>query len=451
MKYVDLFAGCGGLSLGFEAAGFELLFALEKSEMACETFYHNFIKPIRSKAEWTNYQKLALAQQLDAGVVVDELSSLLKDKKLLARIAAEDVDVVVGGPPCQGFSLAGRRNPNDARNRLAWEYLDFVEATNPKIVVIENVVGMNRDFKKEGVESPFKALKLALSITGKGYEVQAVQVNAMHYGVPEHRPRLMLIGCRKDVAKVRGITVTDFWDSRFVDEAIEPTPQLAPAPTTSREQAVTVRQALADILGGTTKETNDYLKRIKDSKFWKLRNTSADLKNNYHRKHTEKSIERFRLYQFLSSVGIKTKLLNIASIEDTKAATLEIKRYLTDLVYPAVSPDGTILAKSEDDLIAQIFKLSTKKHSQRVVALDKPSPTVVTLPDDYVHPIEPRIFTVRELARLQSFPDSFEFKSKETTGSVRRKTEVPQYTQVGNAVAPFLAYTLAQTVKKTLS
>jgi DNA (cytosine-5)-methyltransferase 1 len=261
----------------------------------------------------------------------------------------------------------------------------------------------------------------------------------------------MLIGCRKDIAKARGIAVTDFWDSRFIDEQTEPAPQLTPAPTTTREKAVTVHQALADILGDTTKENNAYLKRIKDSKFWKLRSTSGDLKNNYHRKHTEKSIERFRLYQFLSSVGIKTKLLNIASTEDKPAATMEVKRYLTDLIYPAVSPDGTILAKNKNDLIAQIFKLSTKKHSQRVVALDKPSPTVVTLPDDYVHPIEPRIFTVRELARLQSFPDSFEFKSKETTGSIRRKTEVPQYTQVGNAVAPFLAYALAQTIKDTLS
>lgn len=450
MKYVDLFAGCGGLSLGFEAAGFELFFALEKSEMACETFYNNFIEKIESKEQWDKYQKKSLEEQLKSGLVVNELSALLKNKDLLKNIAKQNIDVVVGGPPCQGFSLAGRRNPNDARNKLAWEYLEFVEATNPKIVVIENVVGMNRDFKKEGVESPFKALKLALAMTGKGYEVQAVQVNAMHYGVPEHRPRLMLIACRKDIAKQKDISVLDFWESHFKDELVGEVPRLAPKPVVTRKQSITVHQAIADLLSNDSSETNSYLKKIKDAKFWKLKNSDSKLTNNSHRNHTDKSVERFRLYQFLTGAGIKNKLLNIASKEDKKTAKSEIKSYLKYIKYPAKSPDGTIIAKNENDLIEHILKLNTKKHSQRVVCLDKPSPTVVTLPDDYVHPIEPRIFTVRELARFQSFPDSFVFKSKETTGSVRRKVEVPQYTQVGNAVAPLLAYSLANTIKDVL-
>jgi DNA (cytosine-5)-methyltransferase 1 len=85
-----------------------------------------------------------------------------------------------------------------------------------------------------------------------------------------------------------------------------------------------------------------------------------------------------------------------------------------------------------------------------VVNANEPSPTVVTLPDDYVHPDEPRIMTVRELARLQSFPDWFEFRSKETTGSHRRKVEVPQYSQVGNAVPPLMAEAIGELLVATL-
>jgi DNA (cytosine-5)-methyltransferase 1 len=96
------------------------------------------------------------------------------------------------------------------------------------------------------------------------------------------------------------------------------------------------------------------------------------------------------------------------------------------------------------------MRLGTRKHSQKVVDKNKPAPTVVTLPDDYVHPTEPRVMTVRELARFQSFPDWFEFRSKETTGGRRRKFEVPQYTQVGNAVPPLMAQAIGELLVKLL-
>jgi len=97
-----------------------------------------------------------------------------------------------------------------------------------------------------------------------------------------------------------------------------------------------------------------------------------------------------------------------------------------------------------------VMRLATLKHTQRVVKDDEPAPTVVTLPDDYVHPSEARIMTVTELARLQSFPDWFEFRSKETTGSHRRKVEVPQYTQVGNAVPPLMAQAIGELIRDLL-
>ena len=100
--------------------------------------------------------------------------------------------------------------------------------------------------------------------------------------------------------------------------------------------------------------------------------------------------------------------------------------------FPAKSPDGCTIAKNIDELVTLIIDLGTKKHSQRPLNWDSPAPTVVSLPDDFVHPSQPRTLTVREMARFQSFPDSFEFRAKETTGSLRRRFEVPQYTQVGN-------------------
>jgi DNA (cytosine-5)-methyltransferase 1 len=92
-------------------------------------------------------------------------------------------------------------------------------------------------------------------------------------------------------------------------------------------------------------------------------------------------------------------------------------------------------------------EFKTRKHSQRVLDLNLPSPTVVTAPDDFIHPTEPRVLTVREFARIQGFPDAFEFRSKVTTGGLHRRHEVPQYSQVGNAVSPFVATAIGRRLK----
>ena len=105
---------------------------------------------------------------------------------------------------------------------------------------------------------------------------------------------------------------------------------------------------------------------------------------------------------------------------------------------------------ADDNLVDVVMRLDTRKHTQRVVPAGAPAPTVVTLPDDYVHPVENRIMTVRELARFQSFPDWFEFRSKETTGSHRRKVEIPQYSQVGNAVPPLMAQAIGELLVNVL-
>lgn len=450
MKFVDLFAGCGGLSLGLERAGFELVLSVEKSEMAAETFYHNFVKRLKNKEEWIDYRSSSIENQFSNKVITHELEVLLKNRSLLDKLKRTDIDIVVGGPPCQGFSLAGRRNPDDVRNKLPWQYLEFVEAVNPKAVVIENVVGMSRSFKKSGGEpAPFEQLQQALRETGQGYVVQPVHVNAMHYGVPEHRPRLMILGLRKDIAAQKKIESTDsLWYSDFTDLLTE-LPSLAPAPTVKAAELRTVRDAIGDISDfidkNPSKNAKSFLKDIKEVNEWKILPPQAsEIPNQKTRVHKDVAVRRFRLYQYLRDNNLASNTLNIPSQNEERVARDLLEALYANAEFPACSPDGTLLAKDVKQLIELTLELKTKKHSQRALSWDRPSPTVVTLPDDYVHPSEPRIFTVREYARLQGFPDAFEFRSKETTGGTKRRTEVPQYSQIGNAVAPLVAYAVGK-------
>ncbi|MDR7161387.1 DNA cytosine methyltransferase [Arthrobacter sp. BE255] len=455
MKYVDLFAGCGGLSLGIERAGGELVVAVEKSDMAARTFFHNLIDDASDLREWMRYVDSPVSEQVQRGVLVRELNSLLSESDLMSDLAQESIDLVVGGPPCQGFSLAGRRNRDDVRNKLPWEYLEFVGRTKPKAVVIENVVGMNQRFAPDE-ESSFVQLQQALAETDPGYTVQGVMVNAMHYGAPQHRPRLMIIGLRSDIADARGITSTGtLWKSGFIDQVAGPLPHLAPAPTIKSTDVRTVEDAVADLSphapNGQKPKNREYVREMRQLD-WKVRPKPGKAEHNHvPRKHSARTIERFRLYQFLAGAGLEQRVVSRAAALPESDAMLYVKTQLIDAELPAVAPDGTVLASTLDELCHLVIKLATKKHSQKVLGWNKPARTVVTLPDDYVHPVEPRIFTVREMARFQGFPARFEFLGKETTGAHRRRVEVPQYSQVGNAVSPWLSLAVGRMVSGILN
>lgn len=455
MKYVDLFAGCGGLSLGIERAGGELVVAVEKSDMAARTFFHNLVDDASDLREWSRYVSSTVKEQVDRGVVVRELNSLLAEDDVMSSLAAENIDLVVGGPPCQGFSLAGRRNRDDVRNKLPWEYLEFVARTQPKAVVIENVVGMNQRFTPDE-ESSFVQLQQALAETAPGYVVQGVLVNAMHYGAPQHRPRLMIIGVRADIAADRGIRATgSLWKSDFIDALNLPLPDLAPVPTVKRQDVRTVEDAIADLSphanNGGRSRNRAYLKEMRDTG-WKLRlKPQKEEQNHVPRRHAERTVERFRLYQYLSGAGLDQRIVSRAAAMSESDAKLYVKTQLLDAEVPATAPDGTMIASNLDELCDLVINLATKKHSQKVLGWNSPARTVVTLPDDYVHPVEPRIFTVREMARFQGFPSAFEFLGKETTGAHRRRIEVPQYSQVGNAVSPWLSLAVGKMVTRVLS
>jgi DNA (cytosine-5)-methyltransferase 1 len=456
-SYIDLFAGCGGLSLGFESVNFNLVFAVEKSPMAAETFYHNLIKNIKNQNEWDEYLKTSDEEKISKKLFVGETLSLLQKPELLEKIKSKigELDLIVGGPPCQGFSLAGKRNPKDHRNILPWQYLEYVDIFKPKAVLMENVLGMRQNFNKHNEESPFKQIKKYLEECNPKYVVQELQLNAMHYGVAQHRPRVMLLAIREDIAIKKNLfSLKDIWKSEdfYKNKEISP---LCPLPTVKKDEYFTVNDALSDFIDN---KKSNYINRINlESEFEKVIKTSFNkniILNQVERKHNDKVTLRFRIYQYLSNYNVSSNIFNISSkYENTKDIQLlvEMTKMLSNCKFPAKSLDNKLIAKDLNSLLDLILELGTKKHSQRPLKLNIPSPTVVSVPDDVIHPVYPRTMTVREQARFQSFPDYFEFRSKETTGGNKRKTEVPQYTQVGNAVPPLMAREIAKLIKELIT
>ena len=463
MQYIDLFAGCGGLSLGFESVGFKLGLAVEKSPMASETFYHNLIKPLESDSSWKTYLNQSNEKKIETGLYVGETITLLENETLINQLKEKIplTDLIVGGPPCQGFSMAGKRNPKDHRNELPWQFLEYVEIFKPKAVLMENVVGMRRRFNKHNEDSPFQKIKKVLeqgvgdSADSPQYVVQELELNAMHYGVPQHRPRVFLLGIRKDIAEKKSLKATsDIWFSSDFYNGDRGS-ELCPLPTIKEKDVLSVYDAIGDLYDEEV-EGSKYLNVLnKKSAFKKvIKHKNNELSNHNLRKHSEKIQKRFRLYQYFSEQGISTKVFNIASKYNAtydKVYYQEIEKALIDAKIPALSPDNVVVARDKNELIEAVLELATKKHSQRPLKAISPSPTVVSIPDDVIHPTLARTMTVREQARFQSFPDYFEFKSKETTGGAMRKVDVPQYTQVGNAVPPLMAKAIAQHIKDLIS
>jgi DNA (cytosine-5)-methyltransferase 1 len=451
LKYVDLFSGCGGLSLGLERAGLELVVAVEKSSMPAQTFYHNFVDSSLSDEDWVEYLDRDIEYQLKHKVIPRTVGEVISNDSIMASIREQGVDVVCGGPPCQGFSTAGRRDHSDPRNQLAWQFLEFVEKTDPKIVVIENVLGMNRAFPGMS-ETPFKMYSDALAVTGSGYTVQKVIVNAMHYGAPQSRPRVLIIGVRKDIASDHNISVdSGIWKSDFVDNLgdVESLSAVIPLPVLTQEQVRTVADAIVDLQthqnfkATDSDNSNSFLEFVKDTDAWSLESHS-ELQNVDLPKHSESTLKRLRLKQALASQGLNKDILYKFSIGE------DISALIGYASFPMSSPDGLLAIKDSTELMNVLNDVRSRKRSQMVLDPDKPSKTVLTLPEDYIHPYEPRIFTVREMARFQAFADDFVFRGRISTGGAMRKFTVPQYSQVGNAVSPALSFAIGKMITHVL-
>lgn len=343
-KVIDLFSGVGGLSLGFEMAGFEIVIANE------------YDKSIASSYQYNHRKTKMIAEDITTLPIVETF------KEYRGKI-----DVVIGGPPCQGFSQKGQRKTiNDERNFLFKYYVKVVELVQPKYFVMENVPNLltaEKGFFKKEIEEMFGKI---------GYLLNAEILDASDYGVPQSRRRAVIIGKKtnsdKDKVKI-------------------------PRKNSKR---VTIWEAISDLAylnSGEGQEVQEYKYEPQSDYQILMRKNSNVLKNHVATKHSKLALERLSL------------------IPPETGKEVLPKEHLTKSIY---SGTWSRMVKSEVSVT-----ITTR--------FDTPSS------GKFTHPYLDRAITVREAARIQSFPDDFEFIG--TKGS--------QMKQVGNAVPPLLAKSIA--------
>lgn len=410
--FIDLFAGCGGLSLGLMNAGWKGLFAIEKSADAFETLSHNLIlgNEVNSKAPsfvwpvWLRQKNWDISKFLDS------------HRKQLRRLRGK-VTLVAGGPPCQGFSFAGKRQERDPRNQLFRLHLEIVDILKPDYVLLENVAGISVAFGKSkgsetsrsGLAKRSYAAEIKKMLEEHGYVVQQQIIRACDFGVPQMRPRYFTVAMKKSA--YRGGRMPDFFSilgetrSAFLKEKGLPL------------RHVTAKEALSDL------ETESCgLRECSDASgragYWEPAYDGPETN-----------------YQYLMHRGLSGNKMNSLRLPSHRPTTVEkFKRIQKHC------PKGKQISP------ALRASMNIGKNIIVPLAPDRPSHTLTTLPDDFIHYSEPRVHSVREQARLQSFPDWFAFLGKYTTGGQLRRTECPRYTQVGNAVPPLVAEAVGQTL-----
>lgn len=397
--FADVFAGCGGLSLGLATSGWKGVFAIEKSIDAFNTLKSNLVVGRRKKFNWPDW----LPQE--AISTTDLISNYSKD---LDRLKGE-VDLLAGGPPCQGFSLAGRRTHSDPRNSLTEDYLCIVEKLQPRFLLIENVRGFTLPFKKHGDEAakkiPYSARVIDRLENELDYKVYSDLVDLSDYGVPQNRKRFILIAIRKgDPALERLGDLTPF------DILKKRRRRFLTIKGLPHDRPVSVKEAIGDLI--TKDKTlihcdDSLIKGFKQIQYENDNFSSSFIK--LMRKSTTRAPDSLRIPRHSES-------------------TIQQFRRIAD-----VCKRGRTIQEQDRAL------LGIKKHALTPLASNLPSATITTLPDDILHYEEHRILTVRESARIQTFPDWYSFKGKYTTGGKIRKFECPRYTQVGNAVPPLFS------------
>lgn len=356
MNVIDLFCGCGGFSKGFEQAGFNIKLGIDVWEDAVKTYRHNFP---------------------EAATIIEDITNLMgKDLLKAADLSADDVDVIIGGPPCQGFSLSGKRMLDDPRNILYKSFVKIVEYIQPKIFVMENVPGLVRLFNgrvKDQVIEDF---------TNIGYRVDMSQLISCDYGVPQARKRVFFVGLNRK--KIKNTETFSFPEITYGDGKIP---------------YVTCKDALSDLdfIGDSTLLDNHSLYEMPATTDYqkKMRSNAKQLLNHVTTIHTEKT------------------------------------RSIIAMV-----PDGG----NYKDLPQELW--STRKVNIAWTRMDsnKPCFTIDTGHNHHFHYKANRVPTVRESARIQSFPDDFEFLGIKTS----------QLKQVGNAVPPLMAQALAEEILSVL-
>lgn len=394
LKYIDLFAGCGGLSTGLHLAGIKGLFAIEKNAAAFSSLKSNLIES-RKHFEWPSW--LAIRNW--------DINELLQQEGQNLENLKGKVDLIVGGPPCQGFSTAGRRQEGDKRNNLVYSYLKLVEIVQPRAILFENVRGFTMKFQANP-EDGISYSKLVLEqLCALGYkDAKGKLMDMSNYGVPQRRKRFIVIATREGLADEIFKAIETSCKEYLIRNGI---PQKNGA-----------RSALSDL-----RRQNGTVECPDSSGF---RSGLASRPTTGLQKHLRSNTR--------SHAPDSHRFVNhTAGVEEVFSRLL------------AAAPRNRCILGADRE------PFGLKKRSITVLAKNEPAPTVTTIPDDFVHYAEPRVMTVRECARLQTFPDWFEFKGPYTTGGKQRVNQTPRYTQVGNAVPPLFAEIVGIALKKVIS
>lgn len=392
LNYIDLFAGCGGLSLGLYNAGWQGIFAIEKNEDAFLTLSTNLIEN-KSHYLWPDWLNKC---NLDIYEVIKTHSEELKSLR-------GKVSLVVGGPPCQGFSMAGRRKSDDVRNELFKAYLAFIRLVQPDTLFFENVHGFTVAFSdKKGNKGEAYSKIITDALEKEGYATYSKLIDMSEYGVPQRRKRFILVASKS------------FVPSRFF-ELLEAKKESFLAHKNLTNQ-VTIEDAIGDLLKSNGMRVCPDSHNFKSGKYGEAKSA----------------------YQKYMRTGVSGSIPNSHRFAKHKKSTIAIFKKLMK----ASGKTQRYTPKTFEGL---------KKRSLTVVKANSICPTVTSIPDDLIHFCEPRIPTVREVARIQSFPDWYVFKGKYTTGGDRRKIDVPRYTQVANAVPPLFAEQVGLILKELLT
>ena len=391
--YIDLFSGCGGLSLGLHRSGWKGLFAIEKNYDAFSTLKYNLIDS-KKHFEWPDWLPIT---NLDINQVLKDNLNNLKDLR-------NKVSLVAGGPPCQGFSMAGRRNEKDERNLLVQSYINFIDIIKPEIIFFENVKGITLGFTKNGDSGKVYSNYIINELESMGYKIKSRILDFSEYGIPQRRQRFILVGTRSK-------NNIDFFSllSKKRDAFMK---------LKQIKANISVKEAISDLL---QKEG------VIDSP--DTRNFKAGI---YGKALTK--------YQKLMRKDVKNDIVDSHRFANHKNGTIEKFDYILKNAVP--NKNIPLFIRN---------KFNIKKRT--IIPLDSTlaAPTLTTHPDDLIHYCEPRILTVREYARIQSFPDDYHFKGKYTTGGVLRKKDVPRYTQIGNAIPPLFAEQVGIVLKEMLN
>jgi len=359
---IDLFAGAGGMSLGFEQAGFDVVAAVEIDPIHCATHEYNF----------PNCKTICAS--------VTDLSG--REIRRLAGLGDKEIDVVFGGAPCQGFSMIGKRALDDPRNQLVFHYVRIVEELNPKYCVFENVKGLTLGKHAEFLKELISALGEA------GYDVLLPYqvLNAADYGVPQDRKRLFLLGTR------RGLNAPRY-----------------PMPL---EKRVTVEEAIGDL-----PDANSFQELIAQDAVgarWKTKSSYGQ-----RLRDLQDDPENFG-YKRIFDQNMLTSSLRTEHTAVSQERFMATEHGKTEPVsrFRKLPPDG----------LCNTLRAGTDSARG---AFTSPRP---------IHPHQPRVITVREAARLHSFPDWFRFHTTKWHG----------FRQIGNSVPPLLGRAIASSIIKAL-